>query len=259
MESLRLQKKAGLTFAPEAGSERLRQVINKAISEDEILGTIATALDRGWTNFKLYFMSGLPTENAEDIESIVNLVSKMQRVRRGSPPKIRVSVSTFIPKPHTPFQWVAQNSQEELRLKSEMLRQGLRSTRAHLSWENPEVSLLEATLSRGDRRMGQVIQHAWQLGCTFDAWSERFSYENWQRAFDKAGLAPSFYAYRQRPLTELLPWSHIDVGVSPAFLKQEYQRTFEARETPNCSQFQCNACGLERWQATCQRKYEEQG
>ncbi len=259
MESLRLQKKAGLTFAPEAGSERLRQVINKAISEDEILGTIATALDRGWTNFKLYFMSGLPTENAEDIEGIVNLVSKIQRVRRGSPPKIRVSVSTFIPKPHTPFQWVAQNSQEELRLKSEMLRQGLRSTRAHLSWENPEVSLLEATLSRGDRRMGQVIQHAWQLGCTFDAWSERFSYENWQRAFDKAGLAPSFYAYRQRPLTELLPWSHIDVGVSPVFLKQEYQRTFEAQETPNCSQGKCNACGLEKQQPICQGKYEEQG
>ena len=107
--------------------------------------------------------------------------------------------------------------------------------------------------------MSRVIQHAWQLGCTFDAWSERFTYENWLRAFDKAGLDPSFYAYRQRPLTELLPWSHIDVGVSPAFLKQEYQRTFEARETPNCSQGKCNACGLEKQQPICQGKYEEQG
>jgi len=258
MDSLRFVKKPGLTFAPEAGSERLRQVINKAMAEEEILGTIASALEKGWTNVKLYFMVGLPTETMEDVEDIVHLVSKIRRLRRGAQPRIRLSVSTFIPKAHTSFQWVAQNSQEELKLKYEILRRGLQSTKARLSWGNPEASLLETVLSRGDRRVSKVIHHAWQLGCTFDAWNERFNYENWLRAFDKVGLDLGFYAHRQRPLEELLPWSHIDVGVSPAFLKQEYQRTFEGIETSDCSQGKCNACGLEKWQPICQRKCKEQ-
>jgi len=257
MNSLRFAKKPGLTFAPEAGSERLRKVINKAVPDEEILGTVAAALDRGWINFKLYFMVGLPTETMEDVEDIVRLVSKLRNLKRGGQPRIKLSVSTFIPKAHTPFQWVAQNSQEELKLKYETLKRGLRSIKAQLSWEATETSLLETVLSRGDRRMSEVIHHAWQLGCTFDAWHEHFSYQNWLRAFDKAGLDPGFYAYRQRPLGELLPWSHIDVGVSPAFLKQEYQRTFEGKETPDCSQSQCNACGLEQWQPLCQGKYKE--
>ena len=259
MDSLRFAKKPGLTFAPEAGSERLRQVVNKAVAEEQILDTIAAALGKGWTNFKLYFMVGLPTETMEDVEGIVHLVSKLRHPKKGGQPRIKLSVSTFIPKAHTPFQWLAQNSQEELKLKYETLKRGLRSIKTQLSWENPEASLLETVLSRGDRRMGQVIHHAWQLGCTFDAWHERFSYQNWLKAFDKAGLDPGFYAYRQRPLEELLPWSHIDVGVSHAFLKQEYQRTFEARETHDCSQSQCNACGLEKRQPVCRRRYEERG
>ena len=257
MDSLHFAKKPGLTFAPEAGSERLRQVVNKAISEDEILNTIAAALDRGWSNFKLYFMIGLPTETTEDVESIVYLVSKMYRLQRERQPRIKLSVTTFIPKAHTPFQWVAQDSEEELESKYEILRRGLRSMRIPLSWEDPKVSWLEAILSRGDRRLSEVIYYAWQLGCTFDGWQECFSYEKWLKAFDKVGLDPSFYAYRQRSLDEVLPWSHIDVGVSPAFLKQEYQRTFEAKETPDCSQSRCNACGLEKWQPICRRKYKE--
>ncbi len=251
MDSLHFAKKPGLTFAPEAGSERLRQVVNKAISEDEILNTIAAALDRGWSNFKLYFMIGLPTETTEDVESIVYLVSKMYRLQRERQPRIKLSVTTFIPKAHTPFQWVAQDSEEELESKYEILRRGLRSMRIPLSWEDPKVSWLEAILSRGDRRLSEVIYYAWQLGCTFDGWQECFSYEKWLKAFDKVGLDPSFYAYRQRSLDEVLPWSHIDVGVSPAFLKQEYQRTFEAKETPDCRQGHCNACGLERWPQIC--------
>ncbi|HJX69552.1 MAG TPA: TIGR03960 family B12-binding radical SAM protein, partial [Dehalococcoidia bacterium] len=259
MDSLRFAKKPGLTFAPEAGSERLRQVINKMMADEEILDTVATALGKGWTNFKFYFMVGLPTETIEDIEGIVHLVSRMRRLKKGGQPRIKLSVATFVPKAHTPFQWVAQNGEEELQLKYGILQRGLRSLRTPLSWGDPKVSLLETVLSRGDRRLGRVIQRAWQLGCTFDAWTERFNYEKWLQAFDEAGLDPGFYAYRHRPLDELMPWSHIDVGVSPAFLKWEYQRTFEGRETPDCRQGKCNACGLEQWQPMCQGKYKGRG
>lgn len=257
MDSLRFAKKPGLTFAPEAGSERLRQVINKAITEENILGTVATALEKGWANFKFYFMIGLPTETMEDVEDIVQMVSKIRRLKRGGQPRIKSSIATFVPKAHTPFQWIAQNSEEELHLKYEILQQGMRSIRTPLSWGAPKLNLLETVLSRGDRRLGRVILRAWQLGCTFDAWSEKFNYEKWLQAFDEVGLDPGFYAHRHRPLDEILPWSHIDVGVSPAFLKQEYQRAFKRRETPDCSQGKCNVCGLEQWQPICQGKYNE--
>ncbi len=257
MDSLRSRKKPGLTFAPEAGSERLRQVINKAASEDDIMTTIAAALDKGWTSFKLYFMIGLPTETMEDIEGIVHLVNKMLHLQARKQPRIRLSLSTFVPKPHTSFQWIAQEGEEELNLKHQTLRRGLRRMGIRPSWQDPKTSLLEAVLARGDRRLGEVIHRAWQLGCTFDAWSERFSYEKWLQAFNETGLAPSFYAHRHRSSDELLPWAHIDVGVSPAFLKQEYQRTLERQETPDCSQGSCNACGLEQWQSECQKKYQQ--
>jgi radical SAM superfamily enzyme YgiQ (UPF0313 family) len=259
MDSLRFTRKPGLTFAPEAGSERLRNVINKSIPDEAILDTVAAALGKGWTNFKLYFMVGLPTENIEDIEGIVHLVSQMRRIKNGGKPKIKLSISTFIPKAHTPFQWVAQNSEEELQYKYEILKRDLRSKRTSLSWGDPKTGFLETVLSRGDRRLGRVIHRAWQLGCSFDAWSDRFNYEKWLQAFDEIGIDPAFYAYRDRPLDELLPWSHIDIGVSPAFLKQEYRRTFEGINTPDCSQGKCNACGLEKWQSICQRKHEGRG
>jgi len=250
MESLRFNKKPGLTFAPEAGTERLRQVINKAVPDDKIVETIAAALAKGWTNIKLYFMIGLPTETMDDVEGIVHIVDRVRRETRKSSPRIRLSVSTFVPKAHTPFQWVAQDSQEELKAKHETLRNGLRRAKAHLSWEDPETSLLETILARGDRRLGKVIYCAWQAGATFDAWSERFKYGNWLSAFDKAGVDPAFYAHRQRPVDEILPWSHIDVGVNPAFLRQEYERTFQGKETPDC-RTQCSACGLEVQQSIC--------
>lgn len=253
MDSLRFAKKPGLTFAPEAGTERLRQVINKAVSDEDILGTVASALGKGWANFKLYFMVGLPTETTEDVEAIIHLAKQIRRLGKGGQPRVKLSVSTFIPKAHTPYQWVSQNSREELVFKCDMLRQGLRSAKIRLSWENPDTSLLETVLSRGDRRLGKVIHHAWQLGSTFDAWNERFNYENWLRAFDKAGIDPGFYAHRERSLDEVLPWSHIDVGVSPDFLKREYRYTFESRVTPDC-QVYCNACGLEKRHPICQGK-----
>jgi len=179
------------------------------------------------------------------------------RKAKGQRPQLRVSVSTFVPKPHTPFQWVAQASQPELDAKHELLKQGLRRTRSRLSWPDPKVSLLEAVLSRGDRRLGKVIYRAWQLGSTFDAWDEHFNYENWLRAFAESGLEPAFYARRERSLDEPLPWTHIDVGVTTAFLKQEYQRALDNRETPDCRNKACNACGLEHWQPECQQKHQK--
>ncbi len=259
MDSLPTHKKTGLTFAPEAGSERLRRVINKSVTEEELLSTATAAFERGWTGIKLYFMLGLPGETMDDVEGIVNLVDKVRalgRKTKGRTPQIRVNVSTFVQKPHTPFQWVAQESEANLNAKHEVLKQGLRRQGIKLSWQDPKVSLLEAVLSRGDRRLGKVIRYAWEMGCTFDSWDEHFKYENWLHAFEKAGLEPAFYAQRQRSLDELLPWAHIDVGVTTAFLKLEYQRSLDERETRDCRNEACNACGLERLQAGCQQKHQ---
>jgi len=256
--SLPTRSRTGLTFAPEAGSERLRRAINKNLTEDNLLETAATAFERGWTSLKLYFMVGLPTETPEDVESIVHLVEKVRSTGKrasGKKPMIRVSVSTFVPKPHTPFQWTAQENEKGLNVKHEILKQGLYHKGTRLSWQDPEISLLEATLSRGDRQMGRVIYRAWELGCKFDAWSEHFNYENWLRAFADAGLEPGFYAHRERSLDEVLPWSHIDTGITDAFLKQEFQRARQAQETPDCRQNPCNVCGLQQ-SPNCKQKFE---
>jgi radical SAM family uncharacterized protein len=258
MGSLPTRKKTGLTFAPEAGSERLRRIINKSTPEDEILKTAATAFDRGWTGLKLYFMLGLPTETTEDIEDIIRLVDKIRSLgmkTKGTSPQVRISLSTFVPKPHTPFQWVAQESEEKLNSKHEQLKLGLRRKGTKPSWQDTKVSLLEAVFSRGDRRLSKVIYRAWQLGCTFDAWSEHFNYDRWLQAFNESRLEPSFYAHRGRPLEELLPWAHIDTGVTSAFLKREYEHAIEGKETPDCRLSACNVCGLERWQPDCQEKH----
>jgi radical SAM family uncharacterized protein len=259
MDSLPSRRKTGLTFAPEAGSERLRRIINKNATEDELLKTAAAAFARGWTSLKLYFMLGLPTETEEDVEQIVQLVAKIRSVGRtakGGMPQVRISLSTFIPKPHTPFQWVAQESEQQLSAKHELLKLRLRRKGSRLSWQEPKVSLLEAALSRGDRRLGKVIYGAWKSGSTFDAWDEHFDYQRWLRAFDENGLEPDFYARRERPLDEPLPWAHIDAGVTSAFLKREYQRAVEGKETPDCRYQSCTACGLERWQTDCQQKHQ---
>jgi radical SAM superfamily enzyme YgiQ (UPF0313 family) len=244
-------KRSSLTFAPEVGTERLRQVINKSLSEDELLQAIATAVNRGWRRFKLYFMLGLPTETMEDVAAIVELVSKVRKLG----PSIKVSASTFIPKPHTPFQWLPQVSIEELEPRHQALRRGLKRLGVALSWQEPQMSLIEGVLSRGDRRLGQVIYSAFRLGSTFDAWSEHFSYERWLRAFDKAGIDPHFYVHRERPQNGLLPWSHIDPGVSLDFLKQEYERAKIGQETPDCRYSSCLGCGLQRWDESCHKRY----
>ena len=256
--SLPTRSRTGLTFAPEAGSEQLRRAINKNLSEESLLETAATAFERGWTSLKLYFMVGLPTETPEDVESIVHLLDEVRAVGKsasGKKPLLRVSVSTFIPKPHTPFQWTAQEDEAGLKTKHEILQHGLHHKGTRLSWQDPKLSLLEAALSRGDRRMGKAIYRAWELGCKFDAWNEHLNYESWLRAFADAGLEPGFYAHRERSLDEVLPWSHIEVGITDAFLKQEYQHARQGKETPDCRHNTCNACGLQQQQTVCQQKY----
>ncbi|MBI4294755.1 MAG: TIGR03960 family B12-binding radical SAM protein [Chloroflexi bacterium] len=260
MDSLAWRRKPGLTFAPEAGSERLRQVINKNVTEDQVLDTVATACARGWQHLKLYFMIGLPTETDADVEAIVELVKKIKltgKASQGKLPTIRVSVSTFIPKPHTPFQWSPQDAQDLIHHKQEILQRGLKRAGVQLSWHDSEMSLLEATISRGDRRMADVIYRAWKAGCRFDAWSEHFDIQRWLQAFADCGLDPSFYAHRARSFDELLPWAHIDVGASPAFLRREYQRALAVRSTPDCRKGPCQACGMQRHHPRCQALHRE--
>jgi radical SAM family uncharacterized protein len=254
-DSLPGRKRAGFTFAPEAGTERLRRQINKALAEEDLLKTIEIASDRGWNSFKLYFMLGLPTETLEDVEAIVELVRKVRRAgKKGPGIRVKVNASTFVPKAHTACQWMPQDSEEALQAKHEILKRGLRRVGAALSWQDPKTSLLEGVLSRGDRRLGQAIYRAWKSGSRFDAWSEHFQFERWRTALEESGLAPAFYAHRERPLDEVLPWDHIDPGVSRAFLVRECRRLASGEETPDCRNQACSACGLEQRGEQCQER-----
>ena len=257
LDCLPSHRKTGLTFAPEAGSPRLQRVINKCIPEDELLEAAATAFERGWKHIKLYFMLGLPTETDEDIQGIVELVNKVHALGKGvagKRPQTRVSLATFIPKPHTHFQWVAQTDEATIEARHQLARAGLKRKGIRLSWQEPRFSLLEAVLSRGDRRLGKAIHRAWQLGATFDGWGECFSFDTWLKAFAESGIDPDYYAHRQRSLDEPLPWGHIDIGVSTEFLKREYNKALAAEVTPDCRNNACNACGLEKTAAACIEK-----
>jgi len=253
VDALPGRRKSALTFAPEAASPRLQRVINKYIPEDELLTAAGLAFARGWSGLKLYFMLGLPTETDDDASCIVDLARKVlatgQRAS-GRAPQLRLSLATFVPKAHTPFQWVSQAPEETLHARHEIIKRGL-GRRVKLSYTDTRVSLLEAVMSRGDRRLGRVIHRAWQEGAVFDGWSECFDWERWQQAFTAEGLDPNFYARRSRALDEPLPWGHIDVGVSPGFLSSEYRRALVAELTPSCRTTDCNACGLEGWDVGC--------
>ena len=260
MESLLSRKRIGLTFAPEAGSDRLRRVINKNITEDELIKTFEYVFKKGWRSLKLYFMVGLPEETMEDVQDIVRLVDRIRTLGRntaGRTPQIRINISTFIPKPHTVFQRVAQAGEDEMAARQDVLRAGLRKKGIKLSWQDPETSVLEAAISRGDRRIGRVIYRAWQLGSVFDAWSELFRFDNWKQAFEEAGLDIDFYTKRQRGPDEVLPWSHIDTGVSEEFLKREYQRALAGKQTPDCRDGICAACGLEESGTACRERRQQ--
>ncbi len=261
VDSLLPQGRINLTFAPEAGSERLRRVINKDIPEGLILDVMADLSDKGVASIKLYFMLGLPTETMDDVEGIAELARRILYFRRDNRkrPHLRIGLSTLVPKPHTPFQWLAQQDEEQLAHKHDLLRRRLRRDQIRLSWHDTRASRLEAALSRGDRQLSRVIYRAWQLGCRFDAWSEHFHYGKWLQAFEEAGVDIAFYANRERSLDELLPWNHIDVGVTTEFLKREYNNLWQGKETPDCRYGKCSNCGLQRWQATCQRKHSLPG
>ncbi len=243
---LQERRKTGLTFAPEAGSQRLRDVINKKVTAEDLLSTAEAAYSSGWQRIKLYFMVGLPTETMEDVAAIVELVRKVLAVGRqhqGRRAQVSVSVATFIPKPHTPFQWMPLLDEASLGERLALLRRGLRGKGIRFSWHDPRSSLLEATLSRGDRRLGRVIHRAWQLGARFDAWNELFEMRLWEQAFAEVSLDPDFYARRERPLDEVLPWAHIDTGVRIEFLAAECESSLKGETTPDC-RVRCLNCGI---------------
>lgn len=245
-EMVQATRKTGLTFAPEAGSERLRAVINKNVTEADLMATAEAAYSAGWDRIKLYFMLGLPTETDEDVEAIAQLVHRVAdigRRHRGGRAQVHASASTFVPKPHSPFQWMPLADLETVQRRQRHLQQRLRRRGIQFDWTEPRTTLLEATLSRGDRRVAAAIEAAWRAGAVFDAWGEHFKPEVWQQAFASQGLDMQWYAARERELDEVLPWDHISVGVDKAFLAAEWQRATEGLPTPDC-RHGCHRCGI---------------
>ena len=242
-------RKSGLTFAPEAGTQRLRDVINKNLTEDEILSTCKTAFSGGYTAVKLYFMIGLPTETDEDIkgiaalgQKIVDLYYGLEERPKGKSVSVNISVSTFVPKPFTPFQFEPQITREEMLRKQQLLRDSITTKKISLSWHESKTSFLEGVFARGDRRLSRVMLRAYELGCRFDGWDEYFDYETWLKAFFDCGIDPSFYANRHRLFNEVTPWEHLDYGIDKNFLIRECMKAYGEQTTPNC-RVGCAACG----------------
>ncbi|SHL92639.1 radical SAM family uncharacterized protein [Anaerosporobacter mobilis DSM 15930] len=246
-------KKSSLTFAPEAGSQRLRDVINKGLTEEVILKGAMDAFTSGWNRVKLYFMLGLPTEDYEDIEGIATLSDKIAREyytipkeERNGRVSIVSSTSFFVPKPFTPFQWVRMNTSEEFLEKQRFLngkmREQLNAKSIKYNWHEAELTMLEGVLARGDRRVSKIVYDAYKAGCIYDSWSEHFKYDLWMKAFEDNNMDPLFYTSRERDFEEILPWDFIDVGVTKKFLKREYERAVSEKITPNCRQA-CSGCG----------------
>ena len=249
MQRVQRVRKSGLTFAPEAGTQRMRDVINKNVTEEDLLESCRVAFSGGWNGVKLYFMLGLPTETDEDVAGIAELAKKVlwcwkqNAANKSRGVRITVSTSEFIPKPHTPFQWEAQVTREEYLRRVHILTDALASARAiTYNWHDAEVSLVEAALARGDRRMGAVIHEVWRQGGRLESWSEYFSLQRWLDAFRTCGLDPEFYALRERPLDEVLPWDHMDMGVTRRHYERERDRAYQSRLSPDCRKA-CSACG----------------
>ncbi|HEY7295779.1 MAG TPA: TIGR03960 family B12-binding radical SAM protein [Dehalococcoidia bacterium] len=260
-EAVSKGKRHNITLAPEAGSQRMRDVINKLVTEEDLLGACENAFKNGWTSIKLYFMVGLPTETLEDVQGIVDVAARVKQIGRryvGGRARVRVSTSNFIPKPHTPFQWCPQATVEELEPRHRLLAEGCRRAGVEFTWNDPKESLLEAVLSRGDRRLGPAIYRAWQLGAKFDAWSEFHDWRIWERAFAETGVEVGWYAYRERDLFETLPWQHIDSGVNVAYQRKEWHRTLNKVKTLDCHREACNVCGMQNMPAEqCVVKLDE--
>lgn len=249
MQKIQEVRKSSLTFAPEAGSQRLRDVINKNLSEEDILKGCELAFSGGWNRVKLYFMIGLPTETEEDLlgiarlsEKIVDKYYELPKEKRSRPVNVVASSSCFVPKPFTPFQWDAQNTYQEFGEKAKLVKSAITRKQLKYQYHETKLSSLEGVLARGDRKVGRAIHRAWQLGCTFDGWSDMFDYDKWVQAFDETGVDMTFYANRKRSFDEILPWDHISVGVSKHFLMNERIKAEQEITTPNCRQ-DCSNCG----------------
>ncbi len=252
LEKVSRVRKSGLTFAPEAGTQRLRDVINKGVTEEEIMRTSKIAFEGGYTSVKLYFMLGLPFETMEDVlgitalgQRVVDLYYSLPSKPKGKGVNVGISVATFVPKPFTPFQWAAQNTYDEIVEKQSALTHSVTTRKISLAWHEVRTSVLEGVIARGDRRLGKAIWNAWKMGCKFDSWEEFFDFDKWKQAIADAGLTMEFYASRERSADEIMPWDHIDVGVSKAFLRREYERASRAEVTPNCRE-KCAGCGANR-------------
>ncbi len=250
MEKVQTVKKSGLTFAPEAGTQRLRNVINKNVLEEDLLRTSKIAFEGGYNRIKLYFMIGLPTETEEDVVGIAELAQKVidvfysipKEVRKGRQVTVTVSTSSFVPKPFTPFQWEPQNTIDTLIEKQKLIKEKIKTKNISYSWHQSHVSFLEAVFAKGDRRLGNVLIEAQKLGCRFDGWDEHFDYEKWLKAFENCGISPEFYAYRKIEHDEILPWDHIDIGVRKEHLIKEHDLAYKELTTPSCRE-KCTGCG----------------
>lgn len=241
-------RKSGLTFAPEAGTQRLRDVINKGVTEQNLEDAVGAAFKAGWSTVKLYFMMGLPTETDEDLAGIAKLAYKVLDIyktikgKRGA--KVTVSVSSFVPKPHTAFQWFGQNTTAEIERKQQFLRALLKDRGISFNWHDAKISFLEGVFARGDRRLGQVLLAAWRAGARFDGWSEHFKFDVWMDAFAQCGLEPEFFAYRERNLDEIMPWDHLSTGADKAFFTAEYKQALSGALTSDCRRDSCQVCGV---------------
>ena len=252
MEKLTEVRRSSLTFAPEAGTQRLRDAINKNVTYDDVMKTVNMAFSGGWTAVKLYFMIGLPTETLEDVAGIARLGQQVvdEFYRNPDRPKgkgvqVSISASSFVPKPFTPFQWEPQDTMEQLEEKQKHLYASVTTKKIRISTHLTPTSFLEGVFARGDRRLSKVLELAWKKGCKFDSWDDHFDFDKWMEAFDEAGLDPSFYANRRRDFDEILPWDHLDYGISKKFLMNENKKAHESVTTPHC-RIKCAGCGANR-------------
>lgn len=251
MERLQKVRKSGLTFAVEGGSQRLRDAINKNVTDEDVLNTCALAFSGGWNSVKLYYMLGLPTETDEDILGIAEMANEVLHCWRQNAKnknrgvKITISTSCFIPKPHSPFQWEAQISMEEYLRRVNLLRSAIVARNVTYNWHDAETSIIEAVLSRGDRRVADAVEEVWCQGGRLDAWTDYFSFDRWMKAFEKCGIDADFYAAREHGIDEILPWDMIDVGVRKEHLKHERDMCYSSTLSPDCRK-QCSGCGAAR-------------
>ncbi len=250
IEQIQKIRKTGLTFAPEAGTQRMRDVINKGVTEKDLMDTMDRIFNLGWNRVKLYFMIGLPTEQEEDLKGIADLGDRVSQLyydipkeNRGGRLTVTLSASCFVPKPFTPFQWMAQDRLETFEEKQKIVKSAITDRAVKFNYHDAHTSFLEGVVARGDRRVGEALIRTWEKGSKFDGWQEYFVYENWMSAFEETGVDPYFYASRERSYEEILPWDFIDIGVTKAYLKHENNKAAQAEVTNDCRDG-CTGCGV---------------